>query len=889
METRREALVVGISIYDYEPLRPRKGQGIPAYQDAEEIARRLDKDGGFHVTRLAEENKEVESEDLETAIANLFCPHGRSIPDTALLFFAGHGLRKIRGSKTDGYLATTDADQNKNHWGVSLTWLWGILNDSRVQEQIVWLDCCYSGEILNFEKTELAKLTMEDQGRSRFVIAASREFEPAQATIKKHGLLTAALLKGLDPEQNSNGLVTNQTLIEVVQKELKQAKQQPLFLNPIREILLTGKRGELLTTIPEENSPYKGLSSFQVEDAPFFHGREGLTSELLDKVKIAEQNFLAVLGASGSGKSSLLQAGLMYELQQGKRLSGSEKWKIRQVRPKDKPLEKPLQSLAEAFIDEQASDIERSVQLKYAEDAISEGVTGLARLIRASKSPRTVLIVDQFEEIFTVCESETDRQNFITCLLGALEQTENKLCIVLGMRDDFLGKCATYKKLAGKIQANLVMVTLMTATELKQAIIEPAQKRGRKVEPNLVSALLKDLGVNSESELSADKKNTAEPGMLPLLEYTLDQLWQRQKLNWLKLETYNNLGEVQNNKRGGVQQILENLAEKAYKQLSPDEQQVADQIFIKLTQLGEPQEGTPDTRKQVCQKDLATAKHPEALVDRVVQKLAQAKLIVTSTRRQGKEEIAVVDIAHEALIRHWSRLRSLVDENREAIKTERKIQAAAEEWERESNTDYLFKGLQLAQAEKLIEDNIDTVPLSQLAQDFVKASQQERDRLLKEQRNRRIWNIVLKVGAPLSILSVVGLGLWAEFQRQTNKSLQLANASETNLNIDTTRSVWLAIAAKLTQDTPQADLALLNALQENHERFQLVGHQGKVTYAEFDSRDSKRVLTVSDDRTARIWNLDNLGNPQVLTGHKDTVKYAHILHQENLMVLRYSV
>jgi WD40 repeat protein/energy-coupling factor transporter ATP-binding protein EcfA2 len=880
MEKRREALVVGISVYDYGDLQEKK---IPADHDAEEIAQRLREYGEFHVTRLPEGNRGVESKDLKQAISNLFLPHGNTLPTTALFFFAGHGLREINGLKTDGYLATTDTNEKIDHWGFPLTWLQRVLKQSKVQQQIVWLDCCYSGEILNFDKTELAELTMEDQGRSRFIIAASREFEPAQAKKKQHGLLTAALLKGLDPEQNSNGLVTNETLINVVEKELKQAKQQPLFLNPTQEIWLTGIRSELLTTVPESGSPYKGLSSFQVEDAPFFHGRKRFTGELLDKVKIAEQNFLAVLGASGSGKSSLLQAGLMYELQQGKRLSGSEKWKIRVVRPKDKPLEKPLQNLAEAFIDEQISDIERSVQLKHAEDAIKEGATGLARLIRASKLPRTVLIVDQFEEIFTVCKSETDRQNFITYLLSALELTENKFCVVLGMRDDFLGKCAAYRELIDKIQSNLVMVTPMTAAELTEAIIKPAQEVGRKIDENLVNAILKDLGVDEKSESSTDKKNTAEPGMLPLLEYTLEQLWQLQELNWLKLKAYNKLG--------GVQNTLENLASKAYEQLSIDEQQLADQIFIKLTQLGEPQEGTPDTRKQVRQQNLVAAKYSKALVDvdKVVQKLAEAKLIVTSQRRQGEEEIAVVDIAHEALIRHWSRLRDLVDKNREAIKTERKIQAAAEEWKKQGkSTDYLFKGSQLAQADEF-QDNADTVTLSPLAEEFIQASQQERDRqeqlqqreLEKQKETNRMLQkrvfIAISFAVATVITSIFAFNQWqsAEAKAKMNKSLQLATASESSLNEDTTRSLLLAIQANLIQETPQAAQALWQAFQKNYEQLELE-HNGTVLYAEFDPSNSNRVLTVSNDKTAKIWNLETPSQtPIILKEHTQSVNYGN--------------
>ncbi|MEH2330696.1 nSTAND1 domain-containing NTPase [Nostoc sp.] len=824
MEARREALVVGISVYDYEPLINRK---TPADEDATAIAQCLRKSGEFHVTQLPEGNGVLDSKDLEDAIANLFCPQGKHKPHIALLFFAGHGLRKIRGAKTDGYLATTDTKEDKNIWGVSLAWLRDTLEESEVPQQIVWLDCCYSGEILNFDETKLVKLKMEDKERSRFIIAASREFESAYAIKGQNGLLTAALLKGLDPKQQEES-VTNNTLIEVVQREFKQEKQQPLFLNSPREILLTHKHSELLSTIPEAGSPYKGLFSFQVEDAPFFYGRKRLTGELLDKVKISEQNFLAVLGASGSGKTSLLQAGLMYELQEGKRLSGSEKWKILRLTPGEKPLE----NLATAFLDEQADDFKRFEQLGSAEKAIAEGAKGFARLIKASKSPRTVLIVDQFEEVFTVCKSEIDRKQFITCLLGALAHTENKLCIVMAMRDDFLGKCAAYKELVDKIQTNLVLVTLMSATQLEQAIRQPAQQLNRKVEDNLVRAILKDLGVDEESKSSAENRNTSEPGVLPLLEYTLDQLWQRQRYNTLKLETYNQLGRVQ--------KTLEKLAEEAYKQLSPEEKKVADYILIKLTQPGE---GTPNTRKQVRQQDLVTTKYPEALVSGVIQKLADAKLIVTSQRRQGKDEVAVpvVDVAHEALIRYWQRLRKLVDKNREAIRNERKIQEAAEEWrDQQKSSDYLFAGLRLEAAEKFLQEEAEIVPPSNLAVEFIEESQKKRDRLRQEEEERR-QREQKQVISDLSQTS----GSYLFFNKQI-EALVAAMQAGKNLK-----------DAHLESDTvllQTVSLVLQQAVYGVKERNRLIGHTDYINVVSF-SPDGQMIASGSNN-AIKLWRWE---------------------------------
>ena len=544
-------------------------------------------------------------------------------------------------------------------------------------------------------------------------------------------MFSQVLWEGLDPRRQPEGVVNNDRLIEYIDQTLNGSPQQPIWYNPNCEIILTGEREEVFVSTPDGVCPYKGLRFFDVEDAPYFYGREALTQKLIERVQVGKGNFLAVLGVSGSGKSSVLRAGLMYQLQQERRLPGTEQWKIRIFTPG----EQPLVSLATAFLDEDITDIERAGQLKAAEEAIAQGATGLARLILASKSPRTLLIVDQFEEVFTVCQSQAKRQQFISGLLDALKQTGDKLCLIFAMRDDFLGKCAVYRELADLIQANLVMVTPMNAQELRQVIVEPAKKLGRKVEENLIGAILKDLGVEVEPQT-----REPEPGMLPLLSYTLEQLWQRQTLNWLKLDSYNQLG--------GVQKTLENLAEQAYRQLSVEEQRVADQIFIKLTQLGE---GTPDTRKQVPQQDLVTHAQSADLVEQVIQKLAQAKLIVTGEQRKGQDKVAVVDVAHESLIRHWSRLRELLDNNREAIRTERKIQAAAEEWrDRGKGKDYLWQGKPLKEAKKFQKEEAGSLALSFLSVEFIEAS-------IKHRRNHRRKLVSFGLIIPFGLAVFLGI------------------------------------------------------------------------------------------------------------------------------------
>ncbi len=355
----RDALVVGINTYQFEAWNLK----TPG-ENAEAIAQILERYGGFRVKRLPEikdkannsvrvgQKTKVSSTQLEDALVQLFKPEGGYFPDTALLYFSGHGLRKDRGIRGGNYLVTSDVNADLNNWGVSLQLLRQLLQESPVRKQIIWLDCCYAGGLINMDEANPG----ENKGYSRCFIAGSREFEVAKEDISgEHGVMTKALLYGLDPNRCQGRKITNYTLIDSIIQYLEQQitiPQRPLYSNVGEhiELIFAPQVAEEAaeTVILVDAEPYKGLQAFDFtpEDAQYFYGRTALTDELLEK--ICQQNFLAVLGASGSGKSSVVRAGLLYELQQGKRRSGTEQWEIL---PIIKPGEHPLHSLADAFID----------------------------------------------------------------------------------------------------------------------------------------------------------------------------------------------------------------------------------------------------------------------------------------------------------------------------------------------------------------------------------------------------------------------------------------------------------------------------------------------------------------------------------------------------------
>ena len=738
----RDALVVGINTYDR-----LKSLNAPA-ADGEAIAQILQQYGEFRVTRLpAVKDKENETirigkqtkvslTQLERAIVQLFKPDGKP-PDTALLYFSGHGLRKSVGIQ-EGFLATSEVNPDAGNWGLSLQWLRRLLQESEVRQQIVILDCCYSGEVLNFAEADPGD---RGKGRDRCFIAASRDFEVAFEEINsQHSVLTAALLQGLEPKQDR--WVSNYTLVDLLNQEHHPFPQRPIFANSGEAINLTRKwnnSSRVNSTVQiSAICPYKGLSYFDCTeaDAKLFYGRTALTDELLEKVRSG--NFLAVLGASGSGKSSVVRAGLLYQLKLGRRLSGSDTWQLKIFRPGINP----LQNLALAFLESELSDIERASQLAKAEELIAKGAVGLGQLITAAQTQRVVLVVDQFEEAFTQCQDITKRQQFFECVLGALQRDDNKLCLIITMRADFFGKCLEqeYGRLAKKIQEHLVTVTPMNREELETAILKPAQQVNLAVEPELVSQMI------------ADVENS--PGSLPLLQYTLTELWQQRTEERLTLTTYSKLG--------GVRGTLQTRATEVYESLSLEEQQATKRIFLELTQLGE---GTEDTRRQVLQGDLVTSQHSEVVINRIIQRLADEKLVVTSTL---SNQIAVVDVAHEALIRHWLLLRKWIEESRDVLRQKRKIEAAAIEWrDRGKAKDYLLQGKRLREVVDFQKQQTENLRLSDLAAEFIQTS-------VRQTRNNRFRSVGFFLIIPL-VASVV-LGIVIEKQIRISQLWQQVDA-----------------------------------------------------------------------------------------------------------------
>lgn len=434
--------------------------------------------------------------------------------------------------------------------------------------------------------------------------------------------------------------------------------------------------------------PFKGLQYFDEADTDLFFGRELLTAKIIGQLR--NDRCLVVVGASGSGKSSIVRAGLVPALKRGEPLAdgttppeGSSRWLIHILTPTAHPLEELAERLTRDV--ESVTALETLINdLKATPRTLhfkSRRVTGHA------SAERLLLVVDQFEELFTACREEAERKAFIDNLITAVE-TDGPTIVVITLRADFYTHCAQYTNLREVLAKRQEYIGPMNAEELRRAIEEPAKRGGWELESGLVDILLKDVG--------------NEPGALPLLSHALLETWKRRRGSTLTFAGYAESGRVHG--------AIAKTAEAVFNQLKPEQQAIARRIFLRLTELGE---GTQDTRRRAALSELIL--HPEdaSALEAVLKILSDARLITTDDK--------TAEVAHEALIREWPTLRNWLEEDREGLYTHRRLTEAAQEWDKlNRDPGALYRGLRLVRALEWVKAHYEM--LSTLERDFIEAS-----------------------------------------------------------------------------------------------------------------------------------------------------------------------
>ena len=617
---------------------------------------------------------------------------------------------------------------------------------------------------------------------------------------------------------------------------------------------------------PPPPCPYRGLFAFQEEDAAFFFGRETFTETLVEAVQ--NRGLVAVIGPSGSGKSSVVQAGLVARLRQQE-----EGWLIDEFRPGSDPFGGLAATLL-PLLEPDLSVTDQLVELRKLDESLENRELPLADIIdrillQHPEASRLLLVVDQFEELYTLCPDPETRYSFLDLLFEIIDlqqyQTQPIFTLVFTLRADFLEQALAHRPFADIIQGNDFKLGPMQREELGLAVERPAEKQGLTFESGLVERILDDVG--------------EEPGNLPLLEFALTTLWEQQQARTLTHTGYETIARVEG--------ALTRHADFVYAGLSPTEQETARHLF---TQLVRPGEATEDTRRLALRTELKEAAW------RLVQRLADARLVVTGRDAAGNETVEVV---HEALIRSWDQLRRWMEADRSFRAWQERLRAALYQWgATDQDEGALLRGLPLAEAENWLRQR--EVDLSRSEQAYIEASlaaRQEREAAEEAQLQRELetaqklaktekqraeeqtqaagrlrW---LAVGLAVFLLAAVAAAWFALNQQdiaqrnaaEAQNVALIAGSQAALVNDDTDTALALARqAVSLNPDSAAAQAQLSEVAYTPGTVRRFLGHTD-VVFALDISPDGRTILSGSDDKTLILWDIETGEMLKQLEGH----------------------
>jgi serine/threonine protein kinase/DNA-binding SARP family transcriptional activator/ABC-type glycerol-3-phosphate transport system substrate-binding protein len=534
-------------------------------------------------------------------------------------------------------------------------------------------------------------------------------------------------------------------------------------------------------------NPYKGLRAFLEADAADFFGRETLVRRLTERLAQPgrRSRFLCVVGPSGSGKSSVIKAGLVPALRRGA-VDGSERWFIVDIVPGSNPLRELESALLGIAVTPPPSLLDELEQDEF-------GLARAAEVVLPDADAELLIVLDQLEEIFTLVDDDDARAHVLQSLRAAVEAPGSRVRVVATLRADFFDQPLSVRGFGDLLAERTEAITPMSPEQLERAIAGPAELVGLDVEPGLIAAMVADVSERA--------------GALPLLQYALTELAEGEG-HALTLDAYRSIG--------GVAGALARRAEALYQPLNETARHCCRQLFLLLVSVGE---GAGDTRRRVRRSELASVADARVM-DGVIETFGRHRLL--SFDRDPESREPTVEIAHEALLGHWERLRDWIETSRDDLRLHSRLSSAADEWVRGGrNAEDLLTGGRLAQAEEATAG--DSLALTDTERAYVDASvarrqaeseaeraRHERELRLERRARSRLRGLVavLAVAALLATsLTVVSVNRSREADRRRDESTiaGLTGAALSNLGTDPglgLRLVLHAIALSYELDDP---------------------------------------------------------------------------------------
>jgi WD40 repeat protein/serine/threonine protein kinase len=602
-------------------------------------------------------------------------------------------------------------------------------------------------------------------------------------------------------------------------------------------------------------NPFKGLRAFETADSHHYFGREALIERLLARFDgkdlptrtkqrgDAVGRFLAIIGPSGSGKSSLMKAGLIPALWNGD-VPGSDGWFIATMTPGERPLDElevALLRLASSQSENLRDHLERD---RY-------GLLRAAELILPDSRGELVVLIDQFEELFLLGQDEDQRVHFLELLAAAATDPQSRIRIAITLRADYYDRPLNYPQFGELVLSNLETVLPLSAEELERAIAKPAEIVGVEYEEGLVTRIIDEV--------------LYEPGALPLLQYALTELFEQRSGRELTHDAYDEIG-------GGIGALAQR-AEELYQEQDDLGRETIRQMFLRLAALEE----DPETamrgfaRRRVARSELTDSATDDDLMDELIDAFAYYRLLTLDHHPASRRP--TVEVAHEALLREWARLGRWLNESRDDVRQERAVSRAAEDWDQNHRDEsFLLHGARLEQVEEWRATS--TLVQTPLVQEFISQSLLQRDKELQaeterkereSQLERRSQTFLRGLVAVFALATLVsgGLAFIARDQRQSaldsaadvQNGALVAGSQVALANNDTDTALalaWQAVA--LNPDSAMAQAQLSEAAYAPGTVRILEGNEDIVSKIAI-SPDDKTVVAGADDGTVILWDL----------------------------------